>query len=171
MTIEEAREKISVAKRAYLDVGKYADAKTDEERDYLHEEKSIKFEAWSDAERVFHMLVANEAAATVENPISREDLVEELTTAIKSKLDFGEVFLRRFEQEQDGGHEFSRWSVRAKAADGGYRPISEAAFERAKKVLEKHCPRRSDTGWFAPPYKIKYHDIEGFIAVGGERDR
>ena len=167
MTITEAREKAKAAERAYLDIGKnrYEDYKA------LSEERDVAFQAWLDANRNFHMLVANEAASTVENPISRADLVKELDEAIQSKLDYGEVFVRRFEQEQDGGQEFARFSVRARTDGGAYRMIGSMAFERAKKVLEKHCPRRSDTGWFAPPYPIKYHDIEGFIAVGGERDR
>lgn len=156
MTIEQAKAKVVAAEAAYM-------SGTVKERAEL-------FNEWTAAERAYNVTVANTAADSLAEPIGRDALVVELDKAIRSKLSFGLAVLQALEREQSRGGRLDRYDIRARDASGGYRPITPKAFERAVGVLEKHCPRRSDTGCLAPPYRVKSHEAHGIIAVGGEHD-
>ena len=123
------------------------------------------FEAWCDAEREHNLLVSNTTAESVENPISRADLVSKLEVTINSRLNFGEAMVRSLETEQSGGGSFSRYSVKTRDAGSNYRTISEKAFDRAMKVLEEHCPRRPDSLELCPPWKLELSEGNGFVAA------
>lgn len=150
--VRDAKERMAAASKEYYAAGGIAAYC----RDAL-------FDEWCNAETDYNLLVANEAAATVATPIGRADLVTELDAAINSKLAFGEAFVRCLEHDQVTGGKWDRYSVRARDAGGSWRIMSQGAYERAVKVLVKHCPRRADNQRFAPPWKLKKSQGDGFV--------
>ena len=152
--VRAAKERKDRTLKAFYASGSETAARRDELRD-----------ACFNAEADYNLLVANEAAATVEEPISRAELVGKLEVAINSKLNFGEPLVRCLEHEQVHGGAWSRYSVLARDSVGGYRRMTEKAFDRAMKVLEKYCPRRADNGLFTTPYPLKKSEGSGFVCA------
>lgn len=156
MTIETAKHAMNEAKLAY-----------EEQRDsgvYDNELLQATYSAYHYAELRYHVTVVNDANYGIQNPISREDLLEELNEAIDSKIDFAPVLLQHFEEAQVRSGLFDRWDVYAKASDGSIRYMSDKAFDRALDVLEKHCRMRPDSGALCPPYRLKVGDNDVICA-------
>ena len=122
-------------------------------------------EEWHDADVEYHLLIVSEAAATLENPISRKQLVIELDEAINSVLNYGEEIVRHMEYAQVFGGQWTRYDIRAMDAAGRRRVMPQSAYERAQKVLEKHCPRRQDNQRWSTPYPLKKSEGSGFVAA------
>ena len=152
--VKEAKSRMKAASKEFYESGGVAA--------YCREEL---FNEWRNAETDYNLLIVNEAAATVEDPISRAELVGKLEVAINSKLNFGEPMVRCLEHEQVRGGKWDRYSVQAQDSVGGYRRMSQAAYERAIKVLVKYCPRRADNQRFATPYPLKKSQGNGFVAA------
>lgn len=106
------------------------------------------------------LLLANEAAdrhvAEGSDPIPRTELIEIVNEATWSKIEFGEEVIRTLEESQRRYGRWTRWHCKARAADGAWRAMSEKAFARVLESIEPYCPRRSDNGLLAPPWRLKF---------------
>lgn len=122
------------------------------------------FDAQLTAKQDYHIAVSNATAASLTEPISREALRAEINTAVRGKLDYGLTLLETLEREQLSGGAVARYDVRALTLTGASRVMSEAMWDRAMAVLERHCPRRPDTDAFCPPYALGF-DARGRVCA------
>ena len=150
MDVVTAKARITSAEAAYERA-----KNLDGDMETIHETASV---LWG-AHAQYSIMLANEAADSLieagTDPLPRDALIGELEDAINSRLEFGEEVIRSLEEAQRKYGRFSRWECKARAADGSWRAMSGKAFDRAIEVLSMYCPRRSDNGLLAPPYRIK----------------